>query len=245
MNNTLNQLNDHRSIRHYTDQPVTDEQIQAIVTAAQAAPTWANGQQVSIIGVQDPEKREIIAQIAGGQPWIAQAPLFLMFCMDYYRIKQVMDSRHVPLGAANNVDTLLIGSTDVGLSMGFAITAAQSLGLGIVPIGGVRRDTQKLIELLDLPEYVFPVSGLVVGHPAEASAKKPRLPLQAFYHSETYNRQQHGLIEQYELDYAAYVEERSEGQQQKNWSDTMAAYYSGPGLAGTADTLRRQKFDYK
>lgn len=91
----------------------------------------------------------------------------MIFCLDFYRAKLAADKNNVELKITDSVESLLIGSTDVGIALGNAIAAAESFGLGTVPIGGIRRNPQDVIELLGLPEYVFPIAGLVVGHPNE------------------------------------------------------------------------------
>jgi FMN reductase [NAD(P)H] len=245
MNDVIHTLTEHRSIRKYKEDPLTEQQIMTIIKAAQSAPTWGNGQQVSVIGVQDPDKKRKLTELTGGQSWIAEAPLFLLFTIDYYRARQVLQDKGHDLGSAENVELLLIGSTDVGLNMGFAIAAAESMGLGIVPIGGIRRDSQTVIDMLELPEHVFPVSGLVVGYPDDMPDLKPRLPLESFYHKEKYNADQLPYSQQYDKEFAEYVAKRSQGAAQKNWSDTLVAYYSGAGNPRTADVLRKQGFKYK
>lgn len=247
MNDVIHTLTEHRSIRKYKKEPLTEQQISTIIKASQSAPTWVNGQQVSIIGVQDPDKKQKLAELSGGQPWIAEAPLFLLFTIDYYRARQILQDKGHDLGSAENVEWLLIGATDVGLNMGFAIAAAESMGLGIVPIGAVRRDPQAVIDLLELPEHVFPVSGLVVGYPDDMSALKPRLPLELFYHAEKYNTDQLSHLHQYDEQFAEYVAKRSQGTESKKWSDSLVAYYhGGAGIPShTADVLHKQGFNYK
>ena len=175
MTDVLKTLTDHRSIRRYTEEPLSPAQIDKIVLAAQAAPSSINGQQVSIVCVQDGAARQRAAELCGGQPWIAQAPAFLVFCADFHRahLAAAMNGREMAI--FESVEALLVGACDVGLAMGNAIAAAESLGLGIVPIGGVRSQPQALVEMLELPRYVFPICGLVVGHPANLSSLKPRL----------------------------------------------------------------------
>jgi FMN reductase [NAD(P)H] len=72
------------------------------------------------------------------------------------------------------------------------------MGLGIVPIGGLRRNPQTFVDLLNLPEYVFPISGLVVGYPRSFPGQKPRLPIKATLQKEQYDAKiQKEIIDQY------------------------------------------------
>lgn len=86
MNSVLGTLSGHRSIRRFTDEPVSDNNLNLIVKAAQAAPNWVNLQLVYIVKVENPEHRKKMSEYCGGQPQIAQAPVFLIFCADYNRV---------------------------------------------------------------------------------------------------------------------------------------------------------------
>ena len=86
MNPVLESLFKHRSIRKYKNQPLEDEKLQLIIKAAQAAPSWCNGQQVSIIAVKDQAIRDKIKDLSWGQPYISSCSVFLVFCADFYRV---------------------------------------------------------------------------------------------------------------------------------------------------------------
>lgn len=190
MNQSIDIIKDHRSIRDFKDQAVSDEMINAIIEASQAMPNSINGQQTSIIVVRDKERKAKVAELAGGQPWIAQAPVFLLFLVDFHKTDLAARKNGLEQKIHESVEGTLVGAVDVGLNMGAAIIAAESLGLGIVPIGGIRRSPNEMIELFGLPERVFPVAGLVVGHPKSQPKKKPRLPLSTFRHDEIYQTQE-------------------------------------------------------
>ncbi|UWS62852.1 NADPH-dependent oxidoreductase [Bacillus paralicheniformis] len=214
MNEVLQILTDHRSIRSYTDEPVSDEQLDLIIQATQAAPTSINGQQFTVIAVKDKERKKKISELAGGQPWIDQAPVFLLFCADFNRAKIALEEYNdTPLEITNGLESVLVGAVDVGIALGTATAAAESMGLGTVPIGAVRGKPDEIIELLKLPKYVFPVSGLVIGHPADRSAKKPRLPQAAVLHHETYQEEDlRTHIEAYDKQMSEYMKKRTDGQ---------------------------------
>ncbi|CAH1214565.1 FMN reductase [NAD(P)H] [Paenibacillus plantiphilus] len=245
MNDVYHTLINHRSIRSYTDQPVSDQDLTMIIESVQAAPSSINGQQVTVISIQNAETKSKIAELSGNQSWIAQAPVFLLFCADFYRAKIAAELNGEQLVITDGLESIIVGSTDVGLAMGNAIATAESLGLGIVPIGGARREPLALIELLGLPEYVFPVSGLVVGHPADASAKKHRLPQEAVWHKEKYNTELEGLINQYDDEVSAYMEKRTNGKETRNWSQTVSSTYNRIYYPQVRKMLEQQRFDFK
>ncbi len=246
MNEVIKTLINHRSYLKYSDKPVSDDDLQQIIRAAQAAPSWINGQQVTIISVRDPERKKKLAEYSGNQKHVEEAPLFLVFCMDFYRAKIAGEIEETQLEALSHTDVLLVGAVDVGLAMGNAIAAAESLGLGIRPIGGVRKFPLEVIELLQLPEHVIPICGLCVGYPAEDPGLKPRLPEKAVHHKEQYNPDLRAVIEEYNREYEQYMLKQSGGSQRSNWTQRVSAFYKDAHYSGnykdTAAMLKQQGF---
>lgn len=242
MNDVMNTLLSHRSFRSFEDRPVDENQLDQIVKAVQAAPNWINGQHVSVIAVKDPERRRKFAELCGGQKHIEEAPVFLVFCADFYRIHLASEMEGMSMEAIEDIDTLIVGVTDVGIALGTAVAAAESFGLGTVPIGGIRRNALEAIEELSLPSYVIPVSGLCIGHPGEDTGQKPRLPKEAVYHEETYNSDLTPLLERYNEQYSDYLAGRSSGQRAGTWTKSVASFYNKPHYyEGIADMLNKQK----
>jgi len=243
MNAVIQSLLNHRSIRAYSDKPVEEDQLRTILHAAQAAPNWINGQQVSVIVVRDSARKAKLAELCNRQKHIEQAPVFLVFCIDFYRLRLAGEMERMAPGALEeDLDPLLVGATDVGIALGTAVAAAESLGLGTVPIGSIRRHALDVIRELGLPEGVFPVSGLCVGHPAEDPGLKPRLPFESFSHDETYNRDQKPLMERYNAVYADYLKKRGEPSPAPNaWTRRIASYYHKPYYEGIIAALDHQK----
>jgi FMN reductase [NAD(P)H] len=244
MNDVIRTLTQHRSIRSYTSQEVTDEQLDHIFRAIQAAPNSINGQQVTVIVVKDKERKRKLSQLVGNQVWVDQAPVFLVFCLDFYRAKLAAEINGEQLAITNSMESIIVGATDVGIALANAAAAAESMGLGIVPIGGIRKNPDEVIKLLELPEYVFPVSGLVIGHPADPSAQKPRLPREAVIHQETYNRDQLDLIRQYDETMAEYMRQRTGGESDRNWSQTVSSFYNKIYYPKVRPVLDQQGFKY-
>lgn len=89
MTPTIELLRSHRSIRHFTDAPVSDEQRAAIIASAQAASTSSFLQCTSIIRITDPALRERLVPLTGGQQHVAQAAEFWVFCADFNRHLQI------------------------------------------------------------------------------------------------------------------------------------------------------------
>jgi FMN reductase [NAD(P)H] len=187
MNETLSLLFSHRSDRAFSSEPVSDECLDAIVEAARRAPTSSNAHHISLVVVREAARRARIAELAGGQPWIAKAPVFIAVILDFYKTGVAVEAAGEKQEVHETVEGLLAGVTDVGIALATLISAARSLGMGIVPIGGIRRSSQAMIDLLELPPRSFPVVGISIGHIAKPAFQKPRLPMEAFRHNEHYH----------------------------------------------------------
>ena len=245
MNETIKTLLDHRSIRSYTNKEISEDELDLILKSAQAAPSSINGQHMSIIVVKDKDKKSQLAEIAGNQVYIEEAPIFLVFCMDFYRAKLAAELNGVDFKATNSLEATLVGSIDVGLSMANAITAAESLGLGTVPIGALRNDATKVAELLNLPDYVFPLCGLVIGHTKNSSGKKPRFQKDAVVFQETYNHNLNSAVKAYDDVMSTYMIDRTSGKSNRNWSESISNFYKNEPSRNIFQAMVKKQFKNK
>lgn len=185
---TLTTALGHRSIRKFTNEPITSEMLEAILTAGQMASTSSFLQSVSVIRVTDADKRKQLRGVAAGKVpnghhYVESCAEFLVFCIDVQR-------HHFFASEAQTdwTEVLITGAVDVGLFAQNVLLTAESLGLGGVYIGGIRNDIQKVTDLLDIPEHVIPLVGMCLGHPDHEPAQRPRLPLSAVLSENTYQR---------------------------------------------------------
>ena len=185
-NSTIEQLYRHSSIRRYKPDPLSLEQIKTIIAAAQRSSTSSNLQLYSAVVVTDAEKRNRLSILCGDQDHIRQAPVFIAWCADLSRLERVCDDRGYEI-ESSYVENLLVSAVDAAVAMQNAAIAAESMGLGMCYIGGIRNNPQGVIELLELPRLVFPVSGMTLGHPAVDGKQRPRLPIDAIMHMESYD----------------------------------------------------------
>jgi FMN reductase (NADPH) len=184
-NATLDLISRHGSVRKYRPDLVPVETIETIISAAQRTSTSSNLQAYSVVAVMDAAKRARLAELCGNQEHIAQAPLFLAWCADLARLDRACEMRGY-LQETGYVENFLIAAVDTVIAAQTAALAAESLGLGICYIGSIRNNTQAVIELLELPQLVFPVTGMTVGWPAAEPLVRPRLDLSAVLHWEQY-----------------------------------------------------------
>ena len=89
MNQTIETLLSHRSVRHFEDKPLSNEQIEMIVMSAQGASTSSNIQAYSIIGITDPEKKKKLAELAGNQSYVKKMDISLYFVQIYTVMKSL------------------------------------------------------------------------------------------------------------------------------------------------------------
>ncbi len=187
MNDTLKLIQSHRSSRSYTGQAVSDEILDEIIHAAWRGPTSMNAQEISLVVVRDAAKRSRISEIAGGQPWIAQAPVFIALVIDFNKTRLGVEKAGQQQVIQESMEGFGVAAVDAGITLSNLMTAARSLGLGIVPIGGIRRNPQAMIDLLGLPPLTFPLVGLCIGHIAADAPQKPRMDIRTFRHDEHYD----------------------------------------------------------
>ncbi|MFW5642746.1 MAG: nitroreductase family protein [Alkalispirochaeta sp.] len=199
----LASLGGHASCRHYADTPVSDKDLERIIGAAQRAATSSNLQMWSVVVVRDQSTRESFAEISGGQKHIRQAPVTLVWCADRSRLDTAAEMRGY-LQDTTTVEAFLVAAVDTAIAAQNAAVAAEALGYGTCYLGSLRNDTGRVVELLGLPERVFPVFGMTLGVPAGADPLiRPRLPLEAVLHRERYNPASRDLLEEYDRSMAA------------------------------------------
>ncbi|WP_424765606.1 oxygen-insensitive NADPH nitroreductase [Paenibacillus sp. sgz302251] len=234
MNDIIKTIINHRSIRSYTNEPLTNEQIAAIVQSAQAASTSSFVQSYTIIGINDAEKKEKLAALAGDQAYVAKNGHFFVFCLDLHRLElaaQLEEAETKDIEAAlRSTEMFMVGVIDTALAAQNAAIAAESMGLGICYIGGIRNQLDKVTELLKTPKRVLPLFGMSVGHPEKGSDSKPRLPYMNVYHEEEY-RQDEELIDQLKLyneEISMYYANRTNGERKDRWSETMTKLLKNP-----------------
>ncbi|TWI56161.1 oxygen-insensitive NADPH nitroreductase [Halalkalibacter nanhaiisediminis] len=235
-------IQSHRSIRAFTEQKVTDAQIESIVESGRWAPSSNHVQAYSIIVIQSEERKKELAKLAGNQSYVEECPVFFVICADFYRLQRATAKHEQPfeVGAQEQV---LVGAVDTALVAENMLLAARSYGMGGVMIGGIRNDPEAVSKLLGLPEFTFPVMGLCIGYPAQEPEQKPRLPKQAVVHYETYDASNYEeTLAQYDEITARYYQERSEAKRVDTWSEQMSRFFATTKRPHIGDFLKKQGF---
>jgi FMN reductase [NAD(P)H] len=182
----LRQVLMRRTHRRYAERPVPEELLRLLLGTAFSASSKSDFQQASVIRVADRGRRDHLARLVPDMPWIGNAPVFLVFCGDARRLERIGELRGHPQDNGT-FEGFFNAAVDAALVMQTFILAAEAAGLGCCPISVIRNHAAAVTEILGLPEKVFPVTGLCVGHPALPGHISMRLPLEVTVHPDHYD----------------------------------------------------------
>lgn len=181
----LSTIFNHRSIRKYKNTPISETDLQEILEAGIRASNTGNMQVYSIIVTRDEEMKKKLAPTHFNQPMVTQAPVLLTFCADINRFNKWCINRKADPGYDNFL-WFTNASIDAMLAAQNCCIAAESKGLGICYLGTTTYTADKIIEILNLPKGVIPITAVVMGYPDQNPSLTDRLPIEAVVHYETY-----------------------------------------------------------
>lgn len=173
MNPTIKALRNRKSIRAYDDRPIPQEVKQALLEAALQAPTAGNMTLYTILDITDPSIKERLSVTCDNQPFIAQAPIVLVFCADYHRWYELF-KRHEDEVRKPAEGDLLLANADALIAAQNVVVAAESFGLGSCYIGDITENFEIHRELFALPDYVVPTCMLCIGYPTAQQKERPK-----------------------------------------------------------------------
>ena len=225
LNGVLRGLLAHRTVRAYLPDALPPGTLETLVAAAQSAPSSSNLQLWSVIAVEDAGRKARLAQVAGGQPHIERAPLFLVWVADLSRADRVAAARGRALEGCAYLESFVVAAIDAGLAAQNAAVAAESMGLGTCYVGAMRNDPERVAAELGLPPRAMALFGMCIGRedPARRSAIKPRLPQPMVMFRERYAAPQAetALVASYDETLAAFS--RAQGMGDVNWTGRILA----------------------
>jgi len=218
-NETLATILNHRSVRGFLPDALPEGTLELLIAAAQSASTSSNLQVWSVVAVRDPERKSRIADLAGKQQFIRDAPLMLIWLADLNRIEQIAADRQTTSDATKYTEAFILGVVDATLAAQTAFVAAESIGLGAVYVGAMRNLPEQVAAELKLPANVFAVFGMAVGYPdpAKDTGIKPRLPQDIVLHHEQYDSTlKREAIERYNGVARDFM--REQGMKEQDWT---------------------------
>lgn len=182
----MESVNNRRTIRRYKEQDIDSILLNNLINTAARSSTLGNMQLYSIIITRDAEMKEKLSPAHYNQPMVKTAPVVLTFCADFRRFSKWCEDRKAVPGYDNfqsffnaAMDTLIVAQT--------FCTLAEENGLGICYLGTTTYNPDQIIDVLKLPELVFPITTITVGYPDEHPAQVDRLPLEGIIHHELYH----------------------------------------------------------
>lgn len=181
----LEKMKNRRTVRKYTNQDVSKELLNELLSVACRASTTGNMQLYSIVVTRGDENKEKLAPAHFNQPMVRQAPVVLTFCADYNRFVKWCELRNAEPGY-DNLQSFMAAVMDSLLAAQTFCTAAEEAGLGICYLGTTTYNAPQIIEALNLPKRVVPVITVTVGYPDGDTEQVERLPLEAIVHEEAY-----------------------------------------------------------
>lgn len=173
------------SCREFTDKDVDPQIIRLLCAAALAAPTKSDLQQRDIIVVRNPAAKKELLGLLDTEGWLNATPTLIVFCGNHRRQRMLHDMHQIEF-ANDHLDAFFNAAVDAGIALSAFVTAAEAMGLGCCPISAVRNEAEAVSQLLNLSDFVFPVAGLALGHPASESKISPRLPLTVTVHEDRF-----------------------------------------------------------
>ncbi len=180
----IEQIFSHRSIRKFKPDAIPDDVMRRVLEAAVRASNTGNMQVYSIVVTTDPALLEKLGPCHFNQP-ASKAPALLTFCADINRFNLWSEQR----GAKPEYDNFLWfvnAAIDATLASQNAVLAAEEEGLGICYLGTTTYTADRIIEVLELPRGVVPVTTVALGYPDENPPLTDRLPLEGVVHSQKY-----------------------------------------------------------
>ena len=184
--NILDTLRNRRTIRRYSNTPVSDELLNELLEVAFRAPTTGGMQLYSVVVTRNDEMKQRLAPTHFNQPTVTSAPIVLTFCADFNRFVKWCEASNAQPGYDNNISftTAMIDTLLVAQQFN---TAAEARGLGCCYLGTTTYNAPQIAQILNLPQRVVPVTTLTVGFPDGMPEQVERLPIEACIHHEQYH----------------------------------------------------------
>ena len=239
----------HRSQRRYVAGRAVDPALlEVLCAAALSAPSKSDLQQRDIVVLEDAAQRRRVTSLLD-DPWIGEAPCFLVFLGNNRRQRQIHEWRGHAF-ANDHLDPFFNAAVDAAIALGVFVAAAEAVGLGCCPISIIRNHAAKVSEILALPDHVFPVAGLTLGWPSEPGHVSLRLPLAATVHRDRFDdREIRAQIDAYDRRRAAVQPYRRQRYAEDyetvpfyGWSEDKARQYAVPLRADFGAFVRAQGF---
>lgn len=244
MNNILDFIGNHRSIRKFTEKQIDIELLKLLITKAQYASTSSFLQPYSVIRVNNKENRKKLSLLSGDQKYIESCSEFLVFCADLKRLTSV-SAMHDTDVKTGYTEPFILSTVDASLFAQNVMLGAESLGLGGVFIGGIRNNPEEVCKLLEIPSEVYPVFGMCLGYPNQDPDTKPRLPVDIILKEEKYTEDDLDLLNSYDTVVKEYYIKRTRGKIDHTWTEQVSDRMDGELRPHMKSFLAKQNMNIK
>lgn len=236
MNEIMKLMQSHTSVRNFTDEKIPQEVLKDLIDSGRAASNWKNFQSYSIVVVESQEQKDKLFDIQS-QKSIKNCSAFLVFVGDLNRAEKAVQLNKGEFQPAG-IESILISTVDASLAAENVLLAAESLGYGGVVVGLIRDQSAEISEVLDLPDYTFPLFGVALGKPARLNKVKPRLPYETVVFPEKYIVQNEKVISDYDEVQTAYAGSR---RLNSTWSERIVNQWGQPENPSSTENLKNKK----
>lgn len=247
-NPTIKQLQNRKSIRQFTGEPISQGDLELIFKTAQRAPTSINAQQISLVYTKDKAKLKRISELCGGQAHIATAEVFVGIVIDFNRTNAIVESLGKKHVIEQSAEGIMVGAIDAGIMLSFLQTAAEALGYGTTSLGSVRENSDTMIELFNLPAKTFLAVGCTIGVPTQEATNaplKPRVALESFVMEDSYDKEKvKEAVLAYDKNFKSFRDATGSGSM-PTYSEMTAKVYSNIYYRKTGKVLEAQGFSFK
>lgn len=211
-----NLVKKHHSVRKFKNKPLSEDVVKKLVEAGQSASTSSFLQAYSIIGIDDEKIKENLREVSG-QPYVVENGYLFVFVIDYYRHHLVDQHAETDMeNAYGSTEGLLVGAIDAALVAENIAVTAEDMGYGIVFLGSLRNDVERVREILDLPDYVF--------HHNKYHADK-----------ET----QYAQMADYDQTISEYYDQRTNGNRKETWSQQIEMFLGNKARLDMLEQLQK------
>ena len=182
---TKNYFLNRKTIRKYTNDIISDEIVEEMLSEAAHAPTTGNMQLYSVVTTRTQDGKEKLAPAHFNQPSVGGCDVVLTFCADFNRFVKWCEARDANPGY-DNFQSFMTAVLDTALFAQQFCTIAEMRGYGCCYLGTTTYNAPQIAKVLNLPDRVVPVTTITLGVPDGYAPLSDRLPVRAILHKESY-----------------------------------------------------------
>lgn len=174
------------SCRSFSQEKIPEDLLKEILSTGLCAASGGNLQPYSIIVIKDTEKRNKVMELCGNQKFIGEAPVNLLFVLDWYKMSVFAENEKAPYTCPDSYMHYLIALEDVMCTAQSIETAAHLCGIASCYVGSTNHCGKDLVELFNLPKHTYPVLLLSLGYPKSELTVRKKLDYDFMVFDERY-----------------------------------------------------------